>query len=190
MSARSAGRRIGTVLQRPQNCVQAKHQKLRREYCSFATAIIDSWRSADRGYAWEERSTDRDAFPASLCELDDPALVESFLSKAMPTDGIVQLDKSLGRFCKKHGWQRFEKPLATVIEASTAATIGRNAEMLRILCTLRDRNSERIEVCSRVCVRMAKAVEALDEKSGEPDWRAREVDRAARFPFCTRIGFA
>ena len=66
-----------------------------------------------------------------------------------------------------------------MIEASTATTIGRNAEMLRILCTLRDRNSERIEVCSRLCVRMAKAVEALDDESGKPDWRAREVDRAA-----------
>ena len=75
---------------------KARHQKLRQECCSFATAIIDSWQPADRGYAWEERSTDRDAFPASLCELDDPALVESFLSKAMPTDGIVQLDKSFG----------------------------------------------------------------------------------------------
>ena len=82
---------------------KTKHQKLRQEYCSFATAIIDSWQPADRGYAWEERSTDRDAFTPSLCELDDPALVERFLFKAMPTDGIVQLDKSFGKFCKKHG---------------------------------------------------------------------------------------
>ena len=67
-----------------------------------------------------------------------------------------------------------------MIEASTATTIGRNAEMLRILCTLCDRNSERIEVCSRLCVRMAKAVR-LDDESGKPDWRCGKLTGQRRF---------
>lgn len=170
---------LAAMVRRLKRTSKAKHQKLRQECCSFAAAIIDSWQPAYRGYASEKRNTDRDAFPVSLCELDDPALVESFLSTTMPTDGIVQLDRSFGKFCKKHGWQRFEKPLAAVIEASTAATIARNAEMLRIFCALRDRNSERIEVCSQLCTRAAKAVEAFDSESSKLDRRAREVDRAA-----------
>ena len=169
---------LTAMVRRLKRASKAKGDELRKECCSFATAIIDSWQPAYRSYGWEKRNTDRDAFPVSLCELDDPALVERFLSTAMPTDGMVQLDKSFGKFCKKYGWHRFEKPLATVIEASTAATIGRNAEMLRILCTLRDRDSERIEVCSRLCAQVAKAVEAFDNASGKPDWRVREVDRA------------
>ena len=83
------------MVRRLKRASKAKGDELRKECCSFATAIIDSWQPAHRSYGWEKRNTDRDAFPASLCELDDPALVERFLSKAMPTDGIVQLDKSL-----------------------------------------------------------------------------------------------
>jgi hypothetical protein len=100
----------------------------------------------------------------------DPALGEGFLFKAMPTDGIVQLSKSLGKFGKKHGWKRLEKSLVTVIDASTAATVGRNAEMRRMLCTLRDRDSERMDVCSRLCARVVKAVVTFDNESGKPDW--------------------
>jgi hypothetical protein len=49
----------------------SKGDELRKECCSFATAIIDSWQPAHRGYGWEKRNTDRDAFPASLCALLD-----------------------------------------------------------------------------------------------------------------------
>ena len=169
---------FAAMVRRLKRASKTKGDELRKECYSFATAIIDSWQPAHRGYGWEKRNTDRDAFPASLCALDDPALVERFLSTAMPTDAVVQLDKTLGVFGKKHGWKRLEKPLATVIDASTAATIGRNAETLRILCTLRDKDTGRIEVCSRLCSRLAKAVEAFDNARGKPDWRAQEVDRA------------
>ncbi len=47
---------------------------------------------------------DRNAFPASLCELNDPDLVRRFLSQVMPGDGTVQLDKTFAKFCKQHGW--------------------------------------------------------------------------------------
>ena len=155
------------MVRRFKRASKAKRDELRKECCSFATAIIDTWRSADGDYGWKKRHTDRDAFPAALCELDEPDLVESFLSTAMPTDGTVQLDKTFAKFCKKYGWRRFEKPLAKVIEASTAATIGRNAEMLRILGTLRNRDSERIAVCSRLCARMTKAAQAFDNAQGD-----------------------
>jgi predicted 2-oxoglutarate/Fe(II)-dependent dioxygenase YbiX len=169
---------FAAMVQRLKRASKANGDELRKECCLFAAAIIDSWQQAHYRYGWDKRETDRDAFPASLCELDDPGLVERFLSKAMPADGSVQVDKSLGKFCKKHGWQRFEMPLKTVIDASTAKTIGRNAEMLRILCTLRDRDSGRIKVCTRLCGRMAKVVVALDDATGELAWETRKVDRA------------
>ncbi|MEO8496885.1 MAG: 2OG-Fe(II) oxygenase, partial [Planctomycetota bacterium] len=169
---------LASLVGRLKRASKTKREELQQECRSFAAAIIDSWKPGHRGYDGDQKHVDRNALPAALFELNDPALVQRFLSEALPGDATVQLDKSFGKFCKQHGWERFEKQLAAVIEASSAATIGRNAEMLRTLCTLRDKNAERIEVCARLCEQAARAVEAFDNTPVERDWRVREVDRA------------
>lgn len=166
------------MVKRLKRASKVKGEELRKECGLFATAIIETWQPAPYRSSRDEPDIDRGVFVPSLCELGEPALVELFLSKAMPVDGSVQIDKSLGKFCKEHGWQRFERPLTTMIAASTAATIGRNAEMLRILCTMRDRDSARTNLCSQLCGRMVEAVEAFDRATGERAWAARAVDRA------------
>lgn len=169
---------LAAMVGRLKRSSKSKREELQQECRSFATAIIDSWTPGHRGYGWDKKNVDRNAFPAALCELNDPALFQRFLSEALPGDATVQLDKSFGKFCKQHGWERFEKQLATVIEACSAASIGRNAEMLRTLCTLRDKNAERIDVCVRLCEQAARAVEAFDTNPGVRDWQVRGVDRA------------
>ncbi len=169
---------LAAMVGRLKRASKARREVMQQECRSFAAAIIDAWTPGHRGYAWDKKNVDRNAFPAALCELNDPALVQRFLSEALPGDATVQLDKSFGKFCKQHGWKRFAKQLAAVIEASSAATIGRNAEILRTLCTLRDKNSERIEVCAQLCEQAARAVESFDNNPAERDWRVREVDRA------------
>ena len=167
------------MVKRLKGASKTKREDKRQECLSFAAAIIDSWQPGRRVYALEKTDVDRNVFSASLCELNDPDLVRRFLSQVMPGDGSVQLDKSFARFCKQHGWASFETEITAVLQSTTAATIARNAGLLRILCTPRDKNAERIELCVRLSERAVKAVEEFDNNPGQRDWRVREVERAA-----------
>jgi hypothetical protein len=69
--------------------------------------------------------------------------------------------------------------MTSVIEATTAATTNRNAELLATLCLQRDKNAERIELCARLAERAVKALEAFDQQPSENNWQLREIDRSA-----------
>ena len=167
------------MVRRLKRATKKKREEQRQECLYFAAAIIDSWQQDRYRPSWEKMDVDRSAFPRSLCELNDPDLVRRFLAQVLPGDGTVQLDKTFGKFCKQHGWKNFETELAAVLESTGAATIARNAELLRILCTLRDKNAERIELCRRLSERAVQAVEAFDNNPDQRDWQIRKVDRAA-----------
>jgi hypothetical protein len=171
---------LEAMVKRLKRAKKAERDGLRRECLSFASAIIDSWNAAGRGY-WREKSegAERNVFPKLLFQLDDPELVRRFLVKVLPADGAVEVDPSLADFCTRHGWASFEKELATLLGAATAETVARNAALLRTLCVQRDKNPERIEVCRRLCERSVEALEAWDEQPDRGDWRLREVDRGA-----------
>ena len=97
----------------------------------------------------------------------------------IPADAAIKLDRSFAEFCTRHGWASFEGELATVLGAATAATVARNAAILRTLCVQRDENSERIEVCRRLSERSVEALEAFDRQRHDHEWQLQEVDRGA-----------
>jgi hypothetical protein len=111
--------------------------------------------------------------------LGDPDLVRRFLSQIMVADGQVQIDKSFGKFCKQYGWPNFAVQLTTVIEDATAATINRNGELLSKLCLQRDKNAERLELCTHLAERAVAVLEAYDQRPCENGWMIREIDRSA-----------
>ena len=155
------------LVKRLKRTTQAKREEQRRECLSFAAAIIDSWQ-ANRSAFWNKADDrDRGVFMSLLQELGDPDIVRRFLSQVMVGDGGIQLDNAFGRFCKQHGWANFETELVSVIEAATAATINRNAELLATLCMQRDKNAERIELCTRLAERAIEALEVLDQQPPE-----------------------
>ncbi|MEA3243869.1 MAG: hypothetical protein U9Q19_10610, partial [Pseudomonadota bacterium] len=158
---------------------KAKREKQRRECLSFAAAIIDSWQASRRSSWNEAEPVNRGVFVTLLQELDDPDLFRRFLSQVVLDDGGMQLDNSFGKFGKQHGWASFEAELTSVIEATTAKTINRNAELLAILCLLQDRNAERIGLCTRLAERAVKTLEAFDQQPSENNWQLREIDRSA-----------
>jgi hypothetical protein len=170
---------LQSLVNRLARTAKAKQEKQRRECLSFAAAIIDSWQASRRS-SWNEADpVDRGVFLPLLQKLGDPDLVRRFLSQVMVGDGRMQIDNSFGKFCKQHGWADFEAELTSVIEAATAATINRNAELLATLCLQRDRNAERIELCTRLAEQAIKALEAFDQQPSENNWQLREVDRSA-----------
>lgn len=158
---------------------KAARVALRQDCLAFAAAIIDSWQSGYHERPWQEPGdVDRNVFASLLCELDAPDLVRRFLSQVMISDGKVQICKSLAKLCKRHGWASFEPDLAAVIEAGSAGTVARNAALLQMLCAARDKNSERIEVCTRLSDMAVNALEAFDERPPENDWRVPDVNRS------------
>jgi len=157
----------------------AKREKQRRECLSFAAAIIDSWQASRRSSWNEAEPVNRGVFVTLLQELDDPDLFRRFLSQVVVDDGGMQLDNSFGKFGKQHGWASFEAELTSVIEATTAKTINRNAELLATLCLLRDRNAERIGLCTRLAERAVKTLEAFDQQPSANNWQLRAIDRSA-----------
>ena len=158
---------------------KAKQEKQRGECLSFAAAIIDSWQ-ASRSSSWNKPDHgNRAVFLPLLQELNDTDLVRRFLSQVMVVDGEIQLDNAFGKFCKQHGWANFEAELTSVIEATTAATINRNAALLASLCLQRDRNPERIELCARLAEQAIKSLEAFDRQPSDNSWQLREIDRSA-----------
>ncbi len=171
---------LEAMVRRLKRAKKADRDTMRRECLSFASAIIDSWNSADGGY-WRQKpeGVDRSVFATLLCELDDPKLVRRFLVTVMPGDAAITLDRSFAQFCTRHGWASFEGDLAKLLGAATAATVARNAAILRTLCVQRDKNSERIEVCRRLSDRSAKALVALDSQRPDDEWRYTKVDRGA-----------
>jgi len=170
---------LQALVNRLKRMAKAKREKQRRECLSFAAAIIDSWQASPRSSWHEAKPVNRGVFLPLLQELGDPGLVRRFLSQVMVGDGGIRLEKSFGKFCKQHGWASFEAELTSVIEATTAATINRNAELLATLCLQRDRNAERIELCTRLAERVVAALEAFDQQPSENNWQLREIDRSA-----------
>lgn len=156
-----------------------KREKQRQECISFAAAIIDSWQLGRRSFWNDDDPGNRGVFLPMLQELGDPDLVRCFLSNVIANDGGIQINSSFGRFCKQDGWTSFEAELTSVIEATTAATINRNAELLATLCLQRDRNAERMALCTRLAERAVKTLEAFDQQPSENYWQLREIDRSA-----------
>jgi hypothetical protein len=168
------------MVKRLRRAGKAEREGLRRECLSFASAIIDSWNAEGRGY-WREKpeGVDRNAFPKLLSQLDAPELMRGFLGKVIPADAAIKVDPSFAKFCTQHGWASFEGDLATALGAATAATIARNAALLRTLSVQRDKNPDRIEVCRRLSARSVEVLEAFDKQRHDHEWQLREIDRGA-----------
>lgn len=171
---------LEAMVKRCKRAKKAEREGLRQECLSFALAIIDSWSPVSRDY-WPDKPEGgrQKVFAKLLCQLDDAELVRWFLAKVVSIDGGVQLDPSFVEFCTGHGWATFEAELANVFGAATAGTVQRNAALLRILCVLRDKNAERIEICRRLSDRCVEALEALDKQSLARNWQLGELDRGA-----------
>jgi hypothetical protein len=168
------------MVKRLKRASKARREIQRGECLDFATAIIDAWHPVrGRQPRNESDEIDRNVFPGLLCELDDPDLVRRFLSQVLSVDGEIQLDVTFVKFCKRHGWESGGAELMAVIRATRADTLVRNAQLVQMLCRQRDRNAERLVLCTRLCEGFVEALEAFDSQQADDDWRARRVDRAA-----------
>ncbi len=161
---------------------RASDQQEQRASCvKFASAIITTWaphRVSHHSYL-SNNKLDRSEFSLSLQELDDPELMNRFLTQIVAREGDIGLGKSFPTFCKRHGWTTFQDSLTAVIDAASSATVARNAALLETLCVQRDKNADRKKVCTHLAHHAVTALENLDTKRSVRDWVADRIDRAA-----------
>jgi hypothetical protein len=172
---------LASMVKLLKRAAKAQREAQRQECRVFAEAIIDSWQPQSRRDAWDKttEAPDRATFLSLLQELDDPDLVHRFLSNVIAADGSIQLAKSFPAFCKRHGWLSFRDALKTVIDATSAATVARNAALLQTLCLQRDKNADRLLLCRELAQEAVAALLAFDAQSPANDWQVRTIDRVA-----------
>jgi hypothetical protein len=167
-----------SMVRRLKKTANTKREEKRQRCVSFAAAIIGSWKIG-RSYSWDKQENDdRSVFLPLLQELDEPDLVRRFVAQVMVIDDEMQLNKSFAEFDKRHGWSTFEESLSAVIKATCEETVVRNAELLRLLCLMRDKNADRIELCTHLADQFVKTLKAFDNQPVRHEWRIRPVDRS------------
>lgn len=137
----------------------------------FAKAIMGSWTPwKSYRYTSTRDLEHRSMFLKLLLGLDDPELIGRFLEKVAPEDGGVPFDRSFAKFCKRHGWQTFADPLMVLVDSTTIESVERNATLLELLCTQRDQNGDRLELCRRLADRLLTALETIDRDPPNDRW--------------------
>jgi hypothetical protein len=172
---------LQAMVKQLKRAAKSRFERERQACRDFAAAIIQSWQPGHGRRSWHaaKAESDRSVFPLLLQELDDPGLARLFMSQVMTTDGQAQVDDSFPMFCKRHGWSNFAAELTALIDAGSAATIARNATLLRILCLSRDKNADRIALCHDLADRVVGSLIALDAAPTRNDWRTPEIDRSS-----------
>lgn len=167
---------------------KSRRSDLRDQCISFADAIMDAWKPPEfRGQSWgsgtdgPDEDQARAEFPRLLSVIDEPGLGSRYLADVLASDAAQQIDTTFVSFLKRHGWDTFEPVLLNVIDATTDATLMRNARLLQTVATQRDRNAARIAVGQTLAERLVarlRAVDAGSAKSGVRAWMRPKLDRS------------
>lgn len=170
---------LQSLMQKLKAAPKKLREKWHQEGLEFATAIIDHWQPERSHYPGDRdgQKGGRKVFPELLVVLDDPERVRRFLKGVMPDDGSVQLKAPYRRFFKQHGWASFASELGAVIEASSAKTFNRNADLLSLLCRQRDKNPARIALCTELVDQAVTVLELFDSEPPKNRWMRSTVDR-------------
>jgi hypothetical protein len=172
---------LASMMKPLKRAAKAQQEAQRQDCRVFAEAIIDSWQPQRHRVAWGQTTaaTDRSTFLSLLQDLDEPDLLRRFLSNVMAVDGSIPLTKSVPTFCKRHGWLSFRDAFKAVIDATSAATVARNAALLQTLCVQRDKNADRLQLCRELAQEAVAALRAFDAQTPANDWQVRTIDRVA-----------
>jgi hypothetical protein len=148
---------------------------LKAQCAEFANTITDRW-GGGLGYRSEIVGGNLLAF---VLQIDDAQLIGNFLTRVAVRDPSVELDAPLAKAFDAHGWGTFQSALATVIEGTTAETVGRNVRLLDRLCSSGARpKGERLAVCQLLAEKAVSALDAIDREDVSTNWRLRDVNRA------------
>ncbi len=167
------------MVARWKNASGAEAGALEAQSRELAAAIIKKWPANAFASA---RPGVEDHWTGGLIEaliaLDDVGLIGDFLGGALTRDASARPGGAIAELGRKYGWSAFRPQLASMIKATTPATIERNVALLESIGTSRPRKKDGwTELCATLASGLVSALEAIDRSSAPIDWRYRPIDR-------------
>jgi hypothetical protein len=152
---------------------------LHAESVAFAGRIIDRWpENPPNHYGWEsEPSPD---LLGLLLPLDEPRLIQGYLSEVLPRDSSVDPGQALVTLCQERGWGTFRPELEVAFQKTTHRTLERNLRLLESISLAKPRQkAEWSELCRTLGRALLQGLETVDQDSPVRDYSRREPNRAA-----------
>lgn len=151
---------------------------------SFATQIIDTWKTGRSGSSWDPSepeaakldTSNRESIWMSLAELNEPQLVARAIDEIMAKDATLSLSTNILKWIAKQGWSAFAEPLIGLMSRTSKETLARNVDVFRQIATIRDENNERKTLCKQLATHIEEAIERIDS-SQHASWNAPKLDR-------------
>jgi hypothetical protein len=151
--------------------------ELRTQCIAFAGTIIGRWPENPYGHGYGQEKEKPELFRL-LVDLDEPRLIQAYLSEVLPRDGAVDPGKALVAVCQKRGWGTFRPELEVVFQKTTTRTLERNLRMLEEISLAKPRKkAEWRELCQTLGQALLGALETIDQGGAEQDYRVRELKR-------------
>ncbi len=155
---------------------KAQAPALQTQCITLAAAIVANWSGNSQGYFYGEKPK-TDALFGLLHALDDPKLINAYLSELMARDTTLDPGKVLATVCRQYGWPTFAPQLVTLFQNTNAASMPRNIRVLEHLAEARAGKGEDWQrLCEQLAGELVAALERLDV-AGQSDWQARSLDR-------------
>ncbi len=173
----SAIESLKPLVEKWQKASGKKAESLREDCIDFARSIIARWRHASHvGFGQQKKAC---SLMPLLEALDDPGLVNAYLSRVVAKDVLVEPGKSLVKVCRQLGLATFRSELDLVFQNTTVDTLERNVRLLESLCLANPgKNAEGwIDSCRSLAETTIAALETID-RTTKPDWRLARIQRA------------
>ena len=150
--------------------------ELKEQCLDFTRHILASWRPTPQYVGLGQKPEPCELVPA-LVLLDEPRLIQDFLSQVMTKDPAVEVTPSLLKVCEKHGWSTFQDGFLSIFQNTTAASLPRNVRLLEQLCAGKwKRTPEWLALCGILAEAALAALQTVDRK--KDDWQTPQVNRS------------
>jgi hypothetical protein len=176
--SQAAVQALGQMVSQWQRSGQENAAALQAQCGAFAATIMARWKENPYARSYPQPTTSCPLLP-SLAALDEPKLIQAYLSQVLIKDAAIDPGKLLPQVLQEHGWETFQRELELVFQSTTAETLERNVRLLEQICLAEPRKQAGwIELCGALAQATLLALERIDEEKATHDYRARRVERA------------
>lgn len=111
-----------------------------------------------------------------LAELGDVELIAEWIRHVLGRDASIDPGKTLGDLCAQCGWATFQDDLRLLFAETCNETLERHARLLVDFSLPKDKNPQRLRLCSDLARQLVSAIEDWEPKAPKRDWQARIVN--------------
>ncbi len=145
---------------------------LKTQCTELAAAIVAHWPAKPYGGGTYGEKPKTDELFGLLKTLDDPKLIDTYLSELMVKDLGLDPGQALAAACQEQGWQTFAPQLAAIFKNTTVAGMPRNIRVLEHIASARPAKDDGwSRLCEQLARELVDALERIDQGKGTSDWR-------------------